>query len=884
MDKVVGSAQDAVADIGDGASLAVGGFGLCGVPDHADRRAAPAGRDRPEGRLEQLRSGRLGAGSPAAEPAGSPGSPAPTSARTRSSPASTSAGELEVELLPAGHAGRAAARRRLRHPGLLHPGRRRHARSPTAACPGATRRRHRRRRLPGQGGPRVRRRPRYVLGGKPSPPTSPSSARPRKGDRHGNLVFDKTARNFNPLCRDGRPDHHRRGRGAGRARRARPGRRSTCPASSCSAWSQLTPGAGRTTSGSRSAREQVRDRMSLDPRADGRPRGRASCATAPTSTSASACRPWSPTTCPTGVDVVLHSENGILGVGPVPDRGRGRPRPDQRGQGDRHRRCPARRSSTPRCRFGMIRGGHIDVAILGAMQVSATRRPRQLDDPRQDGQGHGRRDGPRPRRPARHRADGAHRQGRRATRSCASARCRCTGRACVTGSSPTSPSSTSPPTGSCWSRRRRAFSRRHRAPHRGSHPAGGLAGRPRRADVSMEIAERVSAYTEAGQTIHHPARDYTALSQQSAAPPEAAAGDRRRIPTRSSCRGRCFGRTDVTALDADLTRQHIGEPLGERIIVTGRVLDRDGRPVRGQLVEIWQANASGRYAHQRDQHPAPLDPNFTGVGRCLTDDEGGYRFTTIKPGAYPWRNHDNAWRPAHIHFSLFGSAFTQRLITQMYFPGDPLFALRPHPAVRHGPGRPQPVGGRLRARPVRARMVARLPLGHRPRRPRRHLDRRRTLMLPDTLPDRRPVLRLRVAVPARRRDRPGRARRFRDHRARPRARRGRAIRFPTRCWRSGSRRRTARARGPPDRCAATRRPAGTWAGTASPSPDSGGSLPTRTAATPSARCRLAACRTCRSASSPAACCITCSPVSTCPAWTPRAIRFSPRWIRSGAAP
>ncbi|MEC3998110.1 protocatechuate 3,4-dioxygenase subunit beta [Actinacidiphila sp. DG2A-62] len=137
--------------------------------------------------------------------------------------------------------------------------------------------------------------------------------------------------------------------------------------------------------------------------------------------------------------------------------------------------------------------------------------------------------------------------------------------------------------------------------------------------------------------------------------------------------GPVFGASDVTDLDADLTRQHTGEPLGERITVSGRVLDRQGRPVRGQLVEIWQANASGRYAHQRDQHPAPLDPNFSGVGRCLTDDRGGYRFTTVKPGAYPWRNHLNAWRPAHIHFSLFGTAFTQRLVTQMYFPGDPLF-------------------------------------------------------------------------------------------------------------------------------------------------------------------------------------------------------------------
>jgi protocatechuate 3,4-dioxygenase, beta subunit len=139
----------------------------------------------------------------------------------------------------------------------------------------------------------------------------------------------------------------------------------------------------------------------------------------------------------------------------------------------------------------------------------------------------------------------------------------------------------------------------------------------------------------------------------------------------------CFGERDVHPLDSDLTIQHGGQPIGERIIVTGRIVDGDGRPVRRQLVEIWQANASGRYAHKRDQHPAPLDPNFTGVGRCLTDDDGTYRFTTIKPGPYPWRNHHNAWRPAHIHFSLFGTKFTQRMVTQMYFPGDPLFGLDP---------------------------------------------------------------------------------------------------------------------------------------------------------------------------------------------------------------
>ncbi len=141
--------------------------------------------------------------------------------------------------------------------------------------------------------------------------------------------------------------------------------------------------------------------------------------------------------------------------------------------------------------------------------------------------------------------------------------------------------------------------------------------------------------------------------------------------------GPLLGEGRVTPADADLTTRHAGEPLGERIIVTGRVLDSDGRPVPGTLVEIWQANAAGRYRHAVDQHPAPLDPNFTGVGRCLTDAAGRYQFVTIKPGAYPWKNHPNAWRPAHIHFSLFGRAFTQRLVTQMYFPSDPLFPYDP---------------------------------------------------------------------------------------------------------------------------------------------------------------------------------------------------------------
>lgn len=135
----------------------------------------------------------------------------------------------------------------------------------------------------------------------------------------------------------------------------------------------------------------------------------------------------------------------------------------------------------------------------------------------------------------------------------------------------------------------------------------------------------------------------------------------------------------VVSEDGDLTRNAgtDGEAIGERIVVTGRVLDEHGAPVRGTLVEVWQANAAGRYRHRVDRHHAPIDPNFLGIGRCLTDEEGMYRFTTVRPGAYPWENHENAWRPAHIHFSLLGPSWLSRLITQMYFPGDPLQALDP---------------------------------------------------------------------------------------------------------------------------------------------------------------------------------------------------------------
>jgi protocatechuate 3,4-dioxygenase beta subunit len=147
----------------------------------------------------------------------------------------------------------------------------------------------------------------------------------------------------------------------------------------------------------------------------------------------------------------------------------------------------------------------------------------------------------------------------------------------------------------------------------------------------------------------------------------------------SELTGPVFGEGDIKELDNDLTKNAVknGEPIGERIIVTGRVLDEDGKPICNTLLEVWQANAAGRYIHMQDQHPAPLDPNFIGAGRCLTDDNGEYRFTSIKPGAYPWRNHPNAWRPAHIHFSVFGRNFSQRLVTQMYFPGDPLMPLDP---------------------------------------------------------------------------------------------------------------------------------------------------------------------------------------------------------------
>ena len=147
--------------------------------------------------------------------------------------------------------------------------------------------------------------------------------------------------------------------------------------------------------------------------------------------------------------------------------------------------------------------------------------------------------------------------------------------------------------------------------------------------------------------------------------------------SRTEITGPALGPSRLCEGDDDLTRQHAGEPIGERIIVRGRLLDTEGRPLRASLVEIWQANAAGRYRHVHDRWQAPLDPNFTGAGRCVTDDEGWFSFTTIKPGPYPWGNHENAWRPAHIHFSLLGRAFAQRLVTQMYFPGDPFLPFDP---------------------------------------------------------------------------------------------------------------------------------------------------------------------------------------------------------------
>ena len=183
--------------------------------------------------------------------------------------------------------------------------------------------------------------------------------------------------------------------------------------------------------------------------------------------------------------------------------------------------------------------------------------------------------------------------------------------------------------------------------------------------------------------------------------------------TLSELTGPVYGHDAIQEGDNDLTKQHKGEPLGERIIVHGHVLDEDKRPVPETLVEIWQANACGRYVHNVDQHPAPLDPNFTGAGRTVTDKNGYYKFITVKPGAYPWGNHRNAWRPNHIHFSVFGQSFVTRLVTQMYFPGDPLFPFDPiFNSVTDEKARLRMVS-QLRSGEHHSRLGALLPLRHR---------------------------------------------------------------------------------------------------------------------------------------------------------------------------
>jgi protocatechuate 3,4-dioxygenase, beta subunit len=173
----------------------------------------------------------------------------------------------------------------------------------------------------------------------------------------------------------------------------------------------------------------------------------------------------------------------------------------------------------------------------------------------------------------------------------------------------------------------------------------------------------------------HPPRDYPPYKSTALRHPKQPLIYLPQTITEST--GPVFGDLRPGIVENDLTAGHAGEPVGERITVSGRLLDPDGRPIRDSLVEVWQANAAGRYRHRWDTWPAPLDPNFTGGGRCVTDAEGRYHFTTIKPGPYPWGNHPNAWRPAHIHFSLLGRSFEQRLVTQMYFPGDPLFDFDP---------------------------------------------------------------------------------------------------------------------------------------------------------------------------------------------------------------
>ena len=207
----------------------------------------------------------------------------------------------------------------------------------------------------------------------------------------------------------------------------------------------------------------------------------------------------------------------------------------------------------------------------------------------------------------------------------------------------------------------------------GARPAGARPADARPADARPAAATATRGYRPAPEGTHPPLRFAAYRATGLRAPSLAPVVLRQRLTeiTGPLLTG------DIGPSDHDLTTQHAGEAIGQRIVVFGRVLDSDGRPVPETLVEVWQANSAGRYAHVRDSWPAPLDPNFTGGGRVVTDPAGHYSFTTIKPGAYPWGNHHNAWRPAHIHFSLFGRSFTQRLVTQMYFPDDPLFSQDP---------------------------------------------------------------------------------------------------------------------------------------------------------------------------------------------------------------
>src|SRR3954453_3015576 len=227
--------------------------------------------------------------------------------------------------------------------------------------------------------------------------------------------------------------------------------------------------------------------------------------------------------------------------------------------------------------------------------------------------------------------------------------------------------------------RRRCGSAPGRCRERGRLPPSGSPGfkraarrpyRPIMTGTTSASGLRLPRYLRENAALRTPVGHPDYKSTGLRAPLRAPVDLPHRRPGGTGPRG---GGGGVPGADADLPRQHDGEPQGQRIIVHGRVLDSDGRPVPDTLIEVWQANAGGRYRHVVDNWPSPVDPNFSGLGRVLTDSQGRYEFITIKPGAYPWGNHDNAWRPAHIHFSLFGRAFTQRLVTQMYFPGDPLF-------------------------------------------------------------------------------------------------------------------------------------------------------------------------------------------------------------------